>query len=230
MITPSQILPSGWRDLIIPGARTTIGYDIATTEGDTSNPGSIAITQEVANRYQVKVGATWKTKDPDIARAVIAEAFDLPHGIRPHAFVIDASNERYYATDLKSKYSTKTKVVLYVANENIEFKGQIMPLKTYCGTLCKNAMQDGQLDLPPEEWVYRNFRGVKEDKGRFVFETDAEGNHCDFVQAVWNCLYGFAAPGSGPSAAKPASTLSQRVWGALQTLSGRRAQPTPRLT
>lgn len=230
MITPDQILPSGWRDLIIPGAKTTIGYDIATTEGDTSNPASIAITQQVANRYQVKVGATWKTKDPDIARAVIAQAFDLPHGLRPFAFVIDASNERYFATDLQRAYARKTKVVLYVANESIEFRGEKIPLKTYCGNLCKNAIQDGQLDLPPEEWVYRNFRGVKEDKGRFVFEADAEGNHCDFVQAVWNCLYGFAAPGSGPVSAKPSGTISQRVWGALQTLSGRIGQPTPRLT
>lgn len=231
MISPGQILPAGWRDLIVPGARTTIGYDPATTEGEQSNPSGLAITQQIGADYVVKVAATWKTKDPDIARFVIGQALQLPHSLRPHALVIDASNERYFAADLKRAHSRQTRVELYVATESIEWRGETMPLKTYCGNLCKNTLNEGRLILPNEDWVYKNFRGVTEDKGRFVFALDEDGNHCDLVQAVWNCLYGFSTPGSGTVSAKASGTVSERVWGALQSLSGRRGgQPTNRFT
>lgn len=230
MTTPDQILPRGWRDLIQPGHATTIGYDPATTENEKSNPSGLAITQHVGNDYAVAACAVWKTKDPEIAVAVLDEAMNLPHAIRPKALVIDASNERYFAATLAKRYRSRTKVVLYVAGEKTTHAGEDMPLKTFCGNLVKNAVEDGHLLLPDEDWVYRNFRGVKEEKGGFFFETDEDGNHCDLVQAVMNCLYGFCSPGSGPISASPAGTVSQRVWGALQSLGRRGGGPTHRFT
>lgn len=232
MITPDQVLPAGWRQLIVPGLRTVIGYDPATTEKETSNPSGIAIAQEQGRDIIVRAGAIWKTKDPAIARAVIAAAMDMPHGIRPHAFVIDASNERYFATDLKTAYQGKTNVIHYVATENVMHGGVDMPMKTFAGNLCKNALEDGRLILPNEEWVYKNFRGVKEEKGRFVFELDEDGNHCDFVQAVWNCLVGLTMPGSGPVSASAIGpgTISWLQPGASVHGRGLYSSPSPRFS
>lgn len=206
----SQVLPKDWRDKILPGHPVGIGADLGTTQNATSNPTAIAISQFVMPDIYVRVCARWKTNNPDVTRHVLAAATMLPHGLRP-VLCIDSSNERFFAADLKKTYAPRCKVILYVAGEAIEHKGERMPKKTYVGNLLKNSFNDSRIALPPDEWVYRDLRLVQDEAGGFVFNLDEEGNHADEAQAIMLSLFALDQRTGGPITADAISFARDTV-------------------
>lgn len=206
----SQVLPKDWRDLILPGHPVGIGVDLGTTEKAKSNPTAIAICQRVMPDVYCRVAARWKTNNPDVTRHVLAAATMLPHGLRP-TLCIDSSNERFFAADLKKTYAPRCKVILYVAGEAIEHKGERMPKKTYVGNLLRNDLNDSRLAIPPDDWIYRDLRLVQDEAGGFTFNLDEDGNHADFAQALMLALFALDQRSGGPITADAISFARDTV-------------------
>jgi hypothetical protein len=176
--------PANWRQFIVPDAPVTIGHDPATTENEKSNPSSIVISQKVAGRIRMAVIVRYKTADDRRQKAMLREACDLPHGLKPRRMGIDATNERYYSSQIQRDFREVCPVELFVGSETPrELEGvrpqEKMTMKSFLGNLLVNGLDDGQVELPGDRWVKDDWRLVVRAKGGFDNMADSAGNHGD---------------------------------------------------
>jgi len=171
-------LPVGWERSIDPSQGPIgIGADPATTEGETSNPFGIAVTQLVGGRYAVRLVLSFKSADPKKPKAILRELCTV---LRPRALAIDATSEVYWATEVREELEGVTNVILVKNSERTEVMGERVLFKTYLGQLLVNAIEEDRVDLPKAVEVKEDFRLVKKMKGGFDNALDsATGRHGD---------------------------------------------------
>ena len=207
----NDVLPTGWRGYFSPTGRIGMGLDVGTTTKAKSNPSALAITQEFGVDFVVRLALRFKTSNPEITYRIIEQCLELPHDLRIRKLCVDATSERYFAAELKSRFSGRLVVEPVVSSESIEFLGQKMNVKSYLGNLFVNTIDDGHLWLPSESWLERDIRSVKSEKGTFDAEVDEDGNHADCFDAIKLSLHALITNG-GPVEAVAASVggLSRR--------------------
>jgi hypothetical protein len=197
-------LPANWRDLLGAIAEpVTVGFDVATTEKHTSNPSSVTIAEKSGNEHLARLIFRWKTSDPKVSTAHLREFVTT---LKTRRLVVDATNERFYARQVRDELSRFCSVELVVSSENITVGTVEMPVKTYLGNLVVNALDDGKLVLPPDRVVRQDFRLVRKVRGRFDNEVDGSGNHGDTFDSTKLALHGWLTPAAG---AFTAETLQQ---------------------
>jgi hypothetical protein len=176
-----------------------LAVDLATTNNKRSNPSALSVGER-AGRYIVpRLTGRFHSADPQLTRDIIDAAIQACPA-RPKFAVIDATNERFFAIDLKREIMRKhgIPVYLYIASETVEVTpGQKLTKKTYAGNLLVNAVEDGTLPLPAARWLEDDLRSVRREKGLFENQLDAAGNHGDCFDAIKMLAYGFVR-GFGP--------------------------------
>jgi len=193
--------------------RIGIGFDVATTDKGTSNPSSVSVVEKVGLDFWTRLIVRWKTADPEVARAVVGGVLDLlPR--RPVALAVDATNEKFFAADLKTKLQDQVEVLLVVSSEGTEYLGEKMSFKAYLGNLLLNTFEEGTLRLPNDPFVSKDFRLVKRSRGSFETETDENGNHGDTFDSTKLALHALTSS-SGPVQAEAA-----RVGSSLGRVAG----------
>jgi hypothetical protein len=204
--------PAGWpQDVPWGSGEITVGVDLATTEREMSNPSALAVVERIGRDFFVRALVRWKTADPRLSRAMIARALELPGDRRARCLAVDASNERYFAADLKRDLGAKVPVRLFIAGERADYKAEQMTQKQFAGSLLVNALEDGQVLLPPERWVRDDFRLVRKEKGSFSNALDQSGNHGDTFDATKLALWagiggtGLFRPVAFPRVGEPGS-------------------------
>lgn len=203
----ADVLPRDLGSLLSPHSRIGLGHDVATTTKEKSNPSALAVVEQIGLDYYVRLLMRWKTADPEVARAII---LGVLMGLSPRRAVklcVDASNERYYAADLKRHLSRIIPVDLIVSGEATEYMGERMSFKSYLGNLLVNTLEDRHLFLPAAPWIKNDFRLVTRDRGTFQTEVDEAGNHGDTFDAVKLGLHALVGAG-GPVAASAAAVGS----------------------
>lgn len=211
-------LPGGWeRSFDRTQGPIGIGADPATTEGATSNPFGVAVTQRIDGRYVVKLVLSFKSADPKKPKAILRE---LCTALHPRALAIDASSEVYWATEVREELEGVTNVILVKNSGRIEVMGERVPYKTYLGNLLVNAIDEGLVDLPKSPEVKDDFRLVKKLKGGFDNQLDAAtGRHGDLFDGAKLSIHALAE-GTGearadavPVGARAASASWRRASG-----------------
>ncbi|HEY8898918.1 MAG TPA: hypothetical protein VIM61_00685 [Chthoniobacterales bacterium] len=200
----SDILPRDLPALLHEHSRLGMGYDIATTTKEKSNPSSLSVVEQIGLDYYVRLILRWKTADPAVARAVITAVLMLIAPRRPVKLCVDASNEKYYAADLKRDLAGIVVTDLVVSGEATEYLGEKMSFKTYLGNLLVHTMEEGHLFLADHVWIKNDFRLVTRDRGGFVTEVDAGGNHGDTFDSTKLALHALIGPGGPVTAAAAA--------------------------
>jgi hypothetical protein len=204
--------PFGWPESAALGNGIFhVGVDLATTENEKSNPSAIAVVEQIGADHFVRMLLRWKTSDPRLSRAIIAKALELPGGRRVRSLALDASNERFFAADVKRDFGSKTAVRLFIAGEKAAYKSEEMSNKQFAGSLLVNALDDARVILPPDRWVRDDFRLVRKEKGTFQNQLDQAGNHGDTFDAVKLALW--AAHNGGPAAIEAVKTDNRRMTG-----------------
>lgn len=205
-ISIADIIPS-----LIPteeGSRLGMGLDIATTEKKKSNPSSLALIEQVKFDFVVRFLLRWKTKDPDVTRGIITAMLQAIGPRRVRKLSVDATNEKFFASDLKKDLGPMVPTELVVSSEKTKYLGEEMLFKVYLGNLLINTMEDGHLALADEVWIKEDFRLVKHDRGTFTVEVDSAGNHADSFDAVKLGLHSLIGAGGGPAVATAAQVGS----------------------
>jgi hypothetical protein len=161
-----------------------LGWDLATTEKETSNPSAFSVVEQRANEFLVRAVFVWKTCEPDVARdrvrRILAAVAARKEGGRARRLCIDATNERYFATDMRKDLVGIIPVELVIASETVEKAGQEpMTKKQFMGGQLVGALEDNQLTLPPERYLKEDFRLVKKERGSFVAALGPAGQHGD---------------------------------------------------
>lgn len=190
-------LPADWRELLgeIEGS-VTLGFDVATTEKKKSNPSSITITEKSGTDFLARLIFRWKTEDPNVSRAYLRE-FIVNGGLKVRCLSVDASNERFFAKQIRDEFSRYCPVRLVVSSETITVGTVEMLTKTYLGNLVVNALDDAKLALPAAKEVRVDFRLVRKVRGGFDAEVDGSGNHADTFDSTKLSLDGWMTPATG---------------------------------
>lgn len=172
------------------GAGTVgIGYDVATTTKNLSNPSALAVAERTGVDVNVPLILTWKTKDPAIATERVKEIVRVvnarPNGGRARALAIDATSEKYFAKSLADEIVAQVPVAQVVASERYERPGyEPMNWKTWLGDLLVGELDDNHLTIPADRYIKKDWRAVIKEKGQYVCEPDVDGGHGDTFDAT----------------------------------------------
>ncbi len=177
-----------WIREVLTGGAVGLGWDVATTTSETSNPNGFAVVEEHGVDLIVPAVLVWKTADPDIAleRArlivqAVAERRVVGGNRRARRLCVDATNERYFAQRVRKELAALVPVELVIGSETTEVPGQPEPMtmKQFLGSRLVGDLDDNRLTLPPERYLREDWRLVRKEKGQFVCEPDANGRHGD---------------------------------------------------
>lgn len=195
-MTPRTALPSSWLDTLTNG-QLAIGYDIATSERGTANPSSICVSQRDGAMTHSRLVLAWKSNDPSIAKQFISLILDdlAARQLKPRRLTIDASSERYFATDIRRIFAARVPVDLVAGNQRLDFRGESMDAKTLLGNIYCAAVEDGLFTLPTGEWIELDQRLVKREGGRFVTDLGPNGEHGDTFDSCKLALWGLQSGG-----------------------------------
>lgn len=195
----ANILPPAWPAAFAPhGPRIGLGLDIATTTNKKSNPSALAVVQQIGLSYYARLVLRLKTGDPAVLRTLISLILSgLPHGLRARRLCVDATNERFFAVDLRRALAGTLPVDLIVSSENTDYGGETMSWKDYLGNLLINTCEDGYLGLPPEKWLEIDLRQVTRERGTFQADVIEDGGHADCFDGIKLALHSLVAKG-GP--------------------------------
>ena len=171
-----------------PEKKVGLGFDVATTTKQKSNPSVLSVVEEHSPEKLVRMLMVWRTKDPDVARYRIGRVLEIigkRKGGRARAMALDATNERYFAEDCRKIFRARVPVLLVVSSEAVDKPGLEKPTnwKEFLGDQYVGLLEDNHLTLPPESYVRTDHRLVMRDRGRFVCEPDDEGRHGDTFDA-----------------------------------------------
>lgn len=183
-----------------------LGWDLATTEKETSNPSAFTVTEENGVEWSGIVTFTWKTNDPaiaeDRAERIIDTVARRPAGGKARALCVDATNERYFAVGIQRKFRAKVPVVLVIGSETIQRPGmeEPMTMKQFLGSMLVSEIDDNHATLPPERYLRDDFRLVKRDRGSFNASLGPEGQHGDTFDAHKLALWALKRRGADAQA------------------------------
>lgn len=213
-------LPAAWAEAIVTGLPTVIAQDPATTEGEKSNPTALVVAQRHPLYTAYPLVIRYRTADDRKQKAMLREVVE---GVRARKaslrrIGIDATNERYYAQQVKREFQQFCPVDLIVGSETAretehEDAARRMNNKTYTGNLLVNELDDGRVALPPVRWIRDDWRLVVRSKGGFDNQVDSAGNHGDTFDAAKIAAYLLSKRG-GPGQCTPVSsgTFSNGEW------------------
>lgn len=205
----SEVIPDDWLTRLRPGGRIGLGLDLATTNKGKSNPTALAVTEQVAMTYYVRLLMRWKTNDPVVTRAILKTILDMLAGVRRRArrLCIDATNERFFAVDLRTALVAQVPVELVIGSEQHIYMGEPMTMKAYLGNLYCNTIGDNQLILPSAAWVRKDARQVYRVRGSFDADVESDGSHADGFDGVKLSLHALVS-GGGPAHAEAIPTTT----------------------
>lgn len=161
-----------------------LGYDTATTTKEKSNPSSVTVGELKGVDFAARSVIVWKTKDPNVAkdylRRIVLAVKDRPVGGPARGLAVDATNERYFAADVRDELGELLPVTLVVGSEGFKQPGEEpMTMKQYLGSRLIAELEDNHLTLPPERYLRDDWRLVKKEKGQLICDPDVDGKHGD---------------------------------------------------
>ena len=171
--------PPNFARLFKPGEPVAIGLDIATTDGEASNPSGLCAMQRDGERYAARLMMKFKSSDPATPRSILRELCDA---LKPVSVALDATSERYWCRDTKTLLEPATPVLLVVASERCPEAGDNPPenYKNYLGHLAAGIVEDRQALLPAAQYIKDDFRLPRKHKGGINNALDSEtGAHGD---------------------------------------------------
>lgn len=211
-MTPRDAIPRRWLDFLVPDAPVGVGMDIATTDGPTSNPASITVSQAVGGLIYERLVIAWKTRDEAVATAMLGTVLDDLQNARSQVrgICLDASNERFFCQRLARQFHLAGRFQLIGGGENLTYQGQTLRAKEMLGNLYVNAHTDGLLCTPEAPFLKEDRRLVQKSKGLFVTLTGKGGKHGDTFDSGKLARWALLSSGAIQAAAIPLTTLGQK--------------------
>jgi hypothetical protein len=209
-MTPRDAIPRRWLDFLTPEAPLGIGMDIATSDGPTSNPASITVSQAVGGLIYERLVIAWKTRDEAVATAMLGTVLEDIRSLgrlQIRGICLDASNERFFCQRLARQYHLHGRFQLIGGGENLTYQGQTLRAKEMLGNLYVNAHTDGLLCTPEAPFLKEDRRLVQKSKGLFVTLTGKGGKHGDTFDSGKLARWALLSSGAIQAAAAPLTTF-----------------------
>lgn len=164
-----------------------IGFDVASTAGEKSNPSSITVTENVGGERFQRAVIVFKSKKRAVmsdylerAVRVVRERKDGPPARR---LCIDASNERLAAEETKDDLTPYIPVQLVLGGASVEptptgYQDSIN-YKTFQGDLYCKAINDGRTVMPADDYLKKDHMLPIKNNGKYECPVDNDGRHGD---------------------------------------------------
>ena len=204
---------------LVTGGRVGIGFDVASTTGETSNPSSITVMEEIGGERFARLILVFKSKSRELMADRLHDIATVirnrPSGGPARRLCIDASNERLAAEETATDLRPFVPVELVLGGASIHPPGYTEPTnyKTYLGDLYSAAVNENTIALPPDPYIKADHRMPMKDQGKYVCTPDADGRHGDTFDSSKLALYAL-----------------QSSQGALTTMAGLRVGQSNPLT
>jgi hypothetical protein len=162
-----------------------IGFDVASTTGETSNPSSITVTEKVGDERFQRLVLVFKSKKRVVMSerlaAMVQVVRNRPAGGPARRLCIDASNERLAAEETRDDLQGLIPVELVINSVSTQPPGYTEPInyKTFLGDLYSAVVNDGRTALPPDQYIKTDHRLTMKDQGRYVCFPEPDGKHGD---------------------------------------------------
>ena len=202
-----------WTGAALTQGEVGLGWDLATTERERSNPSALAVLEKLAGEWILRTLTIWKLCDPVLARTRVRLLIERigRRGLRPRRLCVDGSNERYFAADVRRELGDLLPVESVAGGDTLHPPGENpIPAKVHLGHRLLCILHGNQLTLPPEPYVRADFRRVRHDRGSFIAETGPGGEHADTFDATKLALYALEGKG-GFSPETPTAVRVGRV-------------------
>ena len=205
-----------------------VGYDIATTVEQTSNPSSVTVTERNGTERAQRLAVMWKEKEPAIVRNRLRRIFKAiasrPHGGPARRFCIAATSERYFAKDAADHLRDLVPTELVIESKNVEPRpaGYLAEInfKTYLGDIYSAAVNDNRYALPPGEYFNEDQRQTTKNAGKYECKPDPmTGAHGDSF--VSGAMAEYAVNGPGNFAYEPVNPDREELTAAGGRMSTR---------
>jgi hypothetical protein len=170
---------------LLKGGDVGLGFDVASTTGETSNPSSITVTERSGLERAQRLVAAFKSKRRAVMSSrlqdVVRVVRERPTGGPGKRLCIDASNERLAAEETSEDLSPMIPVELVINSVSIQPPGyqEKINYKTYLGDLYSTAVNDNRYALPPDEYIKLDHRLPTKDGGRYFCTPEPDGKHGD---------------------------------------------------
>lgn len=174
------------RRLLGPGP-VGLGFDVATTTNDVSNPSSLTITEKIGVEKVQRAVLLWKEKDPKVARARLRAAIESvklrASGGPARRLCIDATNEVYFARETAQELAGLIPVELVDARLAVDPvpSGYVRTpnYKTLLGDRYAAQVNDNRYILPPETYLKNDHRLPTKNGDHYDCEVGPDGEHGD---------------------------------------------------
>jgi hypothetical protein len=192
---------------LLKDGKIGLGFDVASTTSETSNPSSITVTEQLGTERLQRLVLVFKSKKrmvmTDLLTRIIAAVRERDKGGRARRLCIDASNERLAAEETRDDLAGLIPVELVIAGASLQPPGYTEPTnyKTYLGDVYSTAINDGMYALPPGDYVKQDHRLTMKDQGRYVCTPDPDGKHGDTFDSGKLAEYALQSAGGGFSSA-----------------------------
>jgi hypothetical protein len=175
-----------------------LGWDLATTEKESSNPSAFTVLERVGQEWFARVILTWKTRDPAVAKArarlIVATVNARPEGGKARRLCVDATNERYFSVEVQRDLAAMVPVELVISSETVELPGEEpITKKSLLGNHLVDELDNNRGTLPPERYVKEDFRRQKRDRGSFECEIGQNGEHGDTFDSTKLALHALSS-------------------------------------
>jgi len=171
---------------LLGAGRVSGGWDLASTEKDTSNPSSFTVMEEMDGEFITRAALLWKTGNPALqierARRILQTVAARPAGGKMRRLGIDATGDRLFARTAQTALTAEgVPVELVVASVTLTLPGYDSPItrKTAQGDKYVGALGDNKLVFPPERYFREDHRLPKKVRGLYVCIPSADGKHGD---------------------------------------------------
>jgi hypothetical protein len=197
---------------VLRDGRVAIGYDVATTTAETSNPSAVTVTEQTGDRRLQRLVCCWKERDPAVAiervGAIAAAVRQRPHGGPAIRLSIDATSEQYFARHVADALASAVPVELVDARNLVEPAppgyARTPSHKTFLGDLYSAAVNENRYAMPSATYLKEDHRLVVKVAGAYQCDPQPDGSHGDTFDSGKLAEWGLARR---PGAITDASVL-----------------------
>lgn len=164
-----------------------IGFDVASTNGETSNPSSITVTERKGLQRIQRLVVLWKERREVVQRerfeAIVQCVRSRPAGGPPRRACIDGSNERLFAQGTQELFRHLVPIEVVINGSSVDplpaGYDENINYKTYLGDLYCAAVNDNQYACPGSEYFKADHRLPVKNAGRYECDPQHDGKHGD---------------------------------------------------
>lgn len=196
-----------------------LGFDPASTTGETSNPSSFTMTEKRGLERHQRLVVLWKEKRAAVQKERLRELAlvvrERPAGGPARRLAIAAGNERLFSQDVQESLRDVVPVELVIEGASVKplpaGYREAVNFKTWLGDVYAAALNDNHYSVPSSEYFKQDHRLVTKNAGRYECDPQPDGKHGDTFVSGEMAEYALIGGGSGCFTAENLAAMREAI-------------------